>query len=856
MKEDSSRHHEKVMSTPSLLERKRVRCDSEGEISPTSSLNSIFIPQSNGRFARAATQRAVAEMVRRKRKVVIKEKFQRADVLRQQKLDDLSSKCREKVVMARDVAKRVKAARILQRAFRRWFKCPEVLPVCSKNSAMLASKSALKLQIWLGWRKAVSFTRYFDENSGDSPCQALKRLFPEFVDMKKDGSYKFVSFETCSATLQDNSVIQDAALFIKALKPLLYIRDECSVQARSFLSAFLIASHPEEVLGGFSENAASKNLIYNCASRVVHAMSKLFLSQSSQITSASLVHMAEMYQRFFFSFHAWRGADIYKMTNELKLSAIQTWSAFLFETEAVKLIDAMVTKYFSSAQDDPLASLRMRHKAGLIGAQKHLRRLKDALLKVVGKYKSERIMVETKLKASENIKATLQEELDCIANNIMSTSPKSAKKMKELISMQLNENSVFDENGGKTSDNACPSLGRDNSENDVSDFSDDMMIILSNESLVHDILLSDPDEMHLITLNGNGRLKDVVLCDFMIDWKHRRDLPSNAFPLAGPNLHGLNQRDYFDQILEDLKKSPPNYSQFFEIINILFKSINSLEPRHPKLPKSFLESFELTMPSLIKNIIDHLIEAALVLIELEAQTRAQSTSDWVEKASDFLSQPCCHKINEVFGMDFHSFAVASINFLLFKVYLCQQDILNSRIIFAAPYIKTIGIDFEREKFQKKYGSALSATREWLSSAINHSQGESIALNFSYDQIVSIVENAFVHGLLFPKKRIMMPEVFDKDSTRLFRIREVAKISVIGSAIILHVASRVGVGATALSSDQTKNEESGEKNALVCALTEKYISNKELSEKVFEAMLNFATGACKKFSALINVHAFY
>ena len=346
VKDNSSRHHEKVESTPSLLERKRVRYESEGEISPTSSLNSILIPQSNGRFARAATQRAVAEMVRRKRKVVIKEKFQRADVLRQQKLDDLSSKCREKVVMARDVAKRVKAARILQRAFRRWFKfkCPEVLLVCSKNSAMLASKSALKLQIWLGWRRAVSFTRYFDENNGDSPCKALKRLFPEFVDMKKDGSYKFVSFETCSATLQDNAVIRDAALFIMALKPLLNIRDESSVQARSFLSAFLIASYPEEVLGGFSENVVSKKLIYKCASRVVHAMSKFFLSQSSQITSASLVHMAEMYQRFFFSFHAWRGADIYKMTNELKLSVIQILSAFLFETEAVKLIDSMVTK--------------------------------------------------------------------------------------------------------------------------------------------------------------------------------------------------------------------------------------------------------------------------------------------------------------------------------------------------------------------------------------------------------------------------------------------------------------------------------------------------------------------------------
>lgn len=162
--------------------------------------------------------------------------------------------------------------------------------------------------------------------------------------MKKDGSYKFVSFETCSATLQDNAVIRDAALFIMGLKPLLNIRDECSVQARSFLSAFLIASYPEEVLGGFSENVVSKKLIYKCASRVVHAMSKFFLSQSSQITSASLVHMAEMYQRFFFSFHAWRGADIYKMTNELKLSVIQTWSALLFETEAVKLIDSMVTK--------------------------------------------------------------------------------------------------------------------------------------------------------------------------------------------------------------------------------------------------------------------------------------------------------------------------------------------------------------------------------------------------------------------------------------------------------------------------------------------------------------------------------
>jgi len=32
------------------------------------------------------------------------------------------------------------------------------------------------------------------------------------------------------------------------------------------------------------------------------------------------------------------------MTNELKLSVIQILSAFLFETEAVKLIDSMVTK--------------------------------------------------------------------------------------------------------------------------------------------------------------------------------------------------------------------------------------------------------------------------------------------------------------------------------------------------------------------------------------------------------------------------------------------------------------------------------------------------------------------------------
>lgn len=836
------KHGEEITKPP--RSRKRVHSDEVADTDVLIDNYCSFSKQIKERNIRAAVQRGLLANQRRLRSGRRREKYHKAQLNRKEKLDCRRTKCRTKLTRAQNVAKCVRAARVIQRAARKHL-LQTPLTHCggvhhTKSGAMLASKSTVKIQRWSGWRRAVALRLYNSDGSNGSPRAAICRILESLTGKLADGTFSFTksAFDECRKVLEDPQTINDAAIFLPVLKPLL--PRDMNIHPRTFLSIFFIALHPEEVLGAD---------IHQVHSKMVHrkslgALQELFDLTFAETVGLSLIlrSVAHAIQAFLITFEAWRQRDLHQITKEMVECAEKTWKIYFKEKNTLALIDDLSKQcFYKSAPlnelssksgpsdlviDDPLASLRLSHQAEFEGSKKYLQRIRKHLNSVVGVEKGKLLMKGAKSKVFEFDTVVTTDERDSILSSIMQSHERidgsKCQQAHNLVEKGKESNTCWHNSTDGTS-----------LENPVAS------MILSNDKLVHNILLTDEDESHQVTFDGKPRSPNIQPFNFFYKWEFgREDVAVDQNEHIGNAdtqvVHTI-RRAVFDRITDCLRGDTSSIHLYQSLIEELNHAICVLISNRPEI-QFILEDLE---PSKgtdeCMSLLGPLVCAGKALNELESPDRSPSTLDWINMTTSFI-----HSHGPVVfphGMDVCSYAVASTAFLLSKTEQCRIDIVNSDILIAAPFIRSVGHDYERKKCHEKYGlkdnlEKLPVTNEWLERAIINAEDVSLRIP-SVENCMVVVGLGFVNELLFNTNSTSLPEVFSLDADKLVEIKSTARIAVIGSALALHACNVSGVGVGALSYEVA---ETNEKRSLVSVLTKKYHSHESMLEQVTDAVI--------------------
>eukprot|EP00814_Leptocylindrus_danicus_P000691 CAMPEP_0116045128 /NCGR_PEP_ID=MMETSP0321-20121206/27419_1 /TAXON_ID=163516 /ORGANISM="Leptocylindrus danicus var. danicus, Strain B650" /LENGTH=947 /DNA_ID=CAMNT_0003526373 /DNA_START=107 /DNA_END=2947 /DNA_ORIENTATION=- len=828
--------------------RKRMHSDEVTDVDATNDNSYSTSKQTKERNIRAAAQRGLLANQRRLRSGRRREKYHRAQLNRKEKLDCRRIKCRSKLTRAQEVAKCVRAARVIQHAVRehllqRPLICRGVYH--TRSGTMLASKSTVKIQRWSGWGRAVALRLYTSGSSNGFPRAAISRILQGFVNKTANGTFDFSrsTFDGCRKVLEHPQTIHDAAVFLPVLKPLL--PNGINIHPRTFLSIFFISLHPNEVLGAD---------LHQVHSKVVHRKSQIALKELVRLNLAStddlslvLRSVANAVQAFSITFEAWRQRDLHQMTKEMVECAEKTWKIYFREKNTLILIDDLSKQYcYKSAPiselrsrsgpsdfvvDDPLASIRLTHQAEFEGAKKYLQRIRKHLNSIVGVENGRALMKGAKSKSLE-------------FDNVVSTDDRDA-----ILSciMQSNEHEV-DEKECQQAAN----LAVEEKESDTFkryDFMDSTTLdnpvaanVLSNEKLVHNIILTDEDESHLITFDGNPRLPNIHALDFFCKWKSdEEDVDDSKSKSMEVQVAGAARRAFFDRIIECLRNTPSSIQEFQNLVEELNHAIHALIPNRPDLHAVLEDSMPSSATDGSNLLLGPLVRAGKALHDLESPDRSSTTLDWINMTHSCIS----NRVTATFphGLDVCSYAVASTAFLLAKTEQCRMDIVNSDLLLVAPYIRSIGHEYEKTKFGEKYDlkdsmECVPATKQWLERVIMGVDDVSLRVP-SPENCLVVAGLGLVNDLLFNTYATALPEVFSFDAERLAEIKMTARTAVIGSALALHACNVSGVGVGALSYEVVA--ETNEKRRLVDVLTQKYDSQESMVEQVTDAVIALSSG---------------
>ena len=775
------------------------------------------------RIARVKARRSLQEYERRTALLSsLDHKVERASRKKTQVLKDRRSKAREKIRRAQSVARKVKAARAIQRAAKRKLlgqDQPE-LNSSANNSTLSQKEAAVRLiQAFPAWKNRVIASR-FSKSDADyiMPCDALMTLVG--IIEGKDGEK--VSFEELRGKMMHPATIQAASIFLEGLGQPSQLND------RTLLSAFLIATHPAEVLDDEQDKIA------NALARVSLAF-VASIQDFSDVTASgtavedgkvrdciSLVHSKAIAYRELF--RLWKDADLDKLIGNMSKSAEQSWMAYLSSSEALAYIADVLQD--ENGHHDPLASIRMRHEASRDGSRSHIKRLRVSLNKLMGSEEARQLVKNAKERAlrqivEEGIIANLKEEVDeQLQQGQGSSSPSSSRRGVEAPEdASLADAEAID---------GVPSG------------------ILDNEELVHRILLTDPSDFYQLSWNGST-VDDASVDGFMTRWTEDGN-STETTPGISPEqqIADSMRRAFFDGIVDDMKDG--KLEAVKRLILDLHEMMRKLIPNRTDL-HSHLSNEEVESARDADSLFNLLLASANALANnLESPARASSTLEWIRLSSGADAEAHC-----MYGFaSKEAYIVASCAFLLFKAEVCQMDIANHQLTKVAPMIQSSGSEYELRRFRDRYGlgdspsigdlkEKLPATHAWIVGALSsaEAQVEISRANSTAKRYACLKSRGFVDSLLFASNQLAMPEIYATDTSQIAHIRNEARFAVIGSALGLHISNVAradpSVFATVPLSSSLLEEK---RQALDAALRANYSSQREFSLAVASVAISF------------------
>ena len=660
--------------------------------------------------------------------------------------------------------------------------------------------------------------------------------------------------------------------------------DVPALDARLFLSLALIAVHPAEVLGDDFDEASgagagegrgedgeasrgSRPLARSCRA-LFSALRELVVtgadadardaaSQLRRVSAASL--------RARTLFQVWKDEDRRWLIAHLRRQLEQSWTVYLTSSQTLEYLAAVTGPGPAAARpsgrrglphsddgaaNDPLMALRLRHEAGRTGSRTHIRRLRASLNKLIGTEEGKEVVVAAKRRARREIEdSRAMEDLTGEIDEICSLGdagvvPASASKAGENI----------DKDRGTTGPEPQPVPVELPNE------------LLSNRSLVHKVLLTDPSDFGELSWDGaNARAPAATPAEF-----------AAAF-VSSTKSHHQNDGDmpmciaqcmrvaFFEKIVCDMSQG--SYDSIRGLLEELSEKMRSLLPSRTDL-HSLIGNEDIASCCATDDVLRVLVRSGHLLARcLEAAVRKATTLELVECVEVFRLGPRDSKVKKAIPYGIESeelFAVVSVAFVLYKAELCQMDVSNYKLSQAAPMLHAVGHEYEREHFQKTHGiyleksvpttvedlqRRLPATWTWVQQVQERfADSENLTTHSSYEQNMHFLRGrGFVNGILFTRSRLVLPEVLSLDAENVERIRSEARVCVIASALALHACTisklpQGGLGQPMLDSAINAKE------FLLSVLRRKHVEQSKMESSAIEAI-----GGLTEGTLFVNTH---
>lgn len=785
------------------------------------------------RIARVKNRRSLQEYERRTALLSsLDHKVERASRKKTEVLNDRRAKAREEIRRAQAVARKVKAARAIQRTVKRKLLGQEQSVSSEHPQTMLSQKeAAVLIQTFPAWKNRVIASRFSKVDTEYlMPHDALK-LLASITD-GKNGNEK-ATFEELRRKMMHPTTIQASNIFLEALGQPSRLND------RTLLSAFLIATHPMEVLDDDKDRLASA--LAKASQVLVGAIQDfgkhLAGDDGSECTGQFTKLVTSKATAYGELFHLWKNADLAKLIRNMTKSAEQSWMAYLTSCEALSYIaevqggstpdtstdSDMDVSSHQNGHHDPLASLRLRHEASKDGSRLHIKRLRVSLNKLLGTDEGRQLVKKAKEQAlrqvvEEGIVANLKAEVD---DQLQYGTRSSQTNVSDVVRPSDN-------------DEAASADGVN-----IGGFPD---TILNNQELVHRILLTDPSDFHKLSWDG-VTVEIVTVDDFMSNW-----IEGSADQITGsPEQQIVNnmRRAFFDDIIADAKSG--NLESMKRLLLDLHGMMRKLVPNRIDL-HSHLSDEAVKAGRDIGSLFHLLLIAADALANnLESPARASSTLEWIRVASGTDGKAQYGFTSK------EAYTVASCAFLLSKAEACHVDVANHNLTTVAPLIHSVGSQYELQRLKDAYGlgdspsnsalkEKLPATSSWVVGMLSSIEAQteiSRAANSSAKRYACLKSRGFVDSLLFAPNQLAIPEVYVADASKIMHIRNEARYVVIGCALGLHISNIARANPSIFASVPLSSPLLEERRqALDAALRANYSNQKEFHSTVASVVISF------------------
>lgn len=652
------------------------------------------------RIQKAQNKRALIEFERRSALLdSLGHKNERATRNLQLRLEDLQDKARCEIEHAHEVAKRVKAVRVLQKAVRvNLFGLKD-----QSDQSELITTAALRLQNCKSWKTKVIASRLSRNN--DLGC--VSNLLGIMGILHDDGSAT-PSFEELTAAITNIASLQSANSLLDSLGPLL--RNSANLMKpeilspRTLLSVFLVALQPDEVLGDKRDTDKCSKLLESAAKELIKSLVEL--SKVEEFTKSSYCHNRVIIQEvcskilsYCTFFDKWKNADFDDLLEKMTKSAQQSWVAFLTSKQALLYIEETFAD-----QNGPFQHL-LKYKSSRKGAGSHIKRVRVAMNKLMGEGQSLKVMREAKQAAvtqieEEQLMVAIKAEIDSVFNS-------------------FGDDATCEDDDSSMAPKSKPKQGKEKMPESV----------LSNSNLVHKILLMDSEDFEDLSKHGTAE-----------KFSHFRT--AKHFMMHYKNYTSASEE------ISDIK----------QLMVDLINKMRELVPSREDLQQYFTED-QVDACNTTADYFGLTLNMANVMMKsLESEYRSVSTLEWYEMTSVWNNH-ADDSIPYDFGC-WKSFLTASLAFLIGKVDLCQMDVVNFKLVQIAPVVRANGKEYEIQRFQEKFGE-LSSFKSSNSFVATWNWIRRIKENNKTDDLITKFQEGFVDEILFSTEATAVPEVRNK-----------------------------------------------------------------------------------------------
>ena len=544
--------------------------------------------------------------------------------------------------------------------------------------------------------------------------------------------------------------------------------------------------------------------------------------------------------------------DLEQLLAGLSKQLEQSWVIYLTSGETLKYLEAVTgiagaaatdTTAKEAMRDDPLMQLRLRHKASQSGSRSHIKRIRLSLDKLIGKDEGRDFVKEAKAAAKKEIEKNnavevLRQEVDEMKAGFAHGN--DAGNNDSILTPDLSDNNAM------TGDDDCQ----------YEDAVDGLLPneISSNRALIHRVLVTDPADFDKLSWDGVDPIPDISpeqFMSFFLPSTHPEDMNNQA------DLQmriAMNMKiAFFKAIAQEMLTE--NYVPVRDLLKDLHNKMRLLLPNRQDL-HFHVNDDVIGYSSCTSDVIRVLIRSGYLLANyLESPSRAESTRELLTCLEAFNSRfrdMDCTLLPIPYGIETeHLFTVASIAFVLQKAELCQMDVSNFKFVQLAPYIQSVGNQYERSHLKKTYGDfgagsikklqqMLPSTHNWVKETLGlFANIDNISPQSSLEQKMDFIKGrGFVDGILFTKNELALPELFSLDIEDIHSIRNEARCCVIASALCLHACNIVG--STAL-----KTEDRVEGNALMTSLRKNHFTRDDLESEVISALTSFTKALAER-----------